>query len=304
MRNAVLTLAVLGAFSVVSMHASATGLVAIPSTGFSGTAYTLCNTTGNFGSSTPTQPTTSANNTCAVFPGSELSFPGYSPVVATSRSASINGVTVGTVTDRVFRNSANTSCLFVTKFQAANADWDPNTAGTQYFEVNDIARGGFGSGAVNAGYYVQATNASPVYRIGRTFTSVQHRALKYDTAANKLLVGTNYLDLPTANSVNTALTGETTGIGPTTAASTTAATQDAVVNSNWVDFTLDTSFQDDDGGTNVVSAVTYVEAACDATAVSGWVKTGAIRLRQTGQENTTLQEISIDGYAPPGATVP
>lgn len=305
MRNAVLTFAVLGALSVVSMHATATGLVTIPSTGFSGSAYTLCNTTGNFGSSTPTQPTTSANNTCAVFPGSELSFPGYTSVVATSRPAVINGVTVGTVTDRIFRNSpTNNSCLFVTKFTAANVDWDPNTAGTQYFEVNDIARGGFGSASVNAGYYSQATNASPVYRIGRTFTSVQHRAFKYDTAANKLLVGTNYLDLPTANSVNTALTGEATGIGPTVAASTTSATQDAVVNSNWIDFTLDTSFQDDDGGTNVVSAVTYVEAPCDGTAVSGWVKTGAIRLRQTGQENTTMQEISIDGYAPPGATVP
>lgn len=305
MKNVMINLAVIGAFGL-SMPVMATGLVAIPAAGFSGTAYTLCNTTGNFGSSTPTQPTTGANNACATFPANEATSPvsGYTLIASTNRSAVIGGVTVGTVSDRVWRNTAQTSCIFGARFTATNVDWDAATTGTQYFEVNDIARGGFGSASVNAGYYIQAANASPVYRIGRTFTSVQHRAYKYDTAANKLLLGTNYLDLPTANSVNTALTGEATGIGPTVVASTTAATQDAVVNSNWIDFTIDVAYVDDDGGSNIVSAMTYVEAPCDSTAVSGWVKTGAIRLRQTGQENTTMQEISVDGYAPPGSTVP
>lgn len=305
MKNVTIKLAVLSALSFVSVQASATGFVAIPTTGFTGTAYTLCNTTGNFGSSIPTQPTTGANNTCAVFPSSELSYTGYGVAAAsTTRNAVINGVTVGTVTDRVFRNAAQTSCLFVTKFTANNVDWDPNTAGTQYFEVNDIARGGFSGLSVNAGYYSQATNASPVYRIGRTFTSVQHRALAYDTATNKALDGINYLDLPTANSVTAAYSGVNSPIDATTTASTSSATQDALVNANWIDFTLDTSYLDDDGGNNPVSSVTYVEAACDGTAISGWVKTGAIRLRQTAQENTTMQEISVDGYAPPGSTVP
>ncbi|MFD0929423.1 hypothetical protein ACFQ1T_06480 [Methylophilus glucosoxydans] len=306
MKKVILAMAVAGLYAFNTTSVFATGLVAIPATGFSGSAYTLCNTTGNFGSSTPTQPTTSANNTCATFPTNEATSPvaGYTLIASTTRNAVINGTTIGNVSDRVWRNSAGTSCIFGARFTALNADWDPNTAGTQYFEVNDIARGGFGSASVNAGYFVQATNASPIYRIGRTFTSVQHRAYKYDTAANKLLLGTNYLDLPTANSVNAAYTGEVTGIGPSTAASTTAATQDAVVNSNWIDFTMDVGYVDDDGGSNVVSAMTYVEAACNSSAVSGWVKTGAIRLRQTGQEATTMQEISIDGYAPPGATVP
>lgn len=299
MRKAIFTLALLGVLSVISMNAAATGLVAMPNTGFSGSAYTLCNTTGNFGSSIATQPTVAANNICAVFPGTEITYPGYGTVVATSRPAIINGITVGIVTDRVLRNAANTSCLFVTRFNASAVDWDPNKPGTQYFVVNDIARGGFGSGSVNAGYYAQAANSSPVYRIGRTFTSVQHRALKYDTAANRLLLGTNYLDLPTANEVDTALSGEVAPINASTAASTTAATQDAVVDSNWIDFTLNTTYQG-----RPVSSVTYIEAACDGTAVSGWVKPGAIRLRQTGQEDTTMQEINIDGYAPPGATLP
>lgn len=282
-----------------SLPVMATGFVNIPATGFSGTAYTLCNTTGNFGSSIGVVPSSSANNTCAVFPNSELSYPGYGLAIAsTTRTASIGGVSVGVVTDRVFRNAANTSCLFVTKFTANNNDWDTNTGGTQYFVVNDIARGGFGSGNVNAGYF-HSGNASLIYRIGRTFTSVQHRALAYDTAANKILDGINYLDLPTANNVNTALSGEPFPIDSVTHASTSLATQDAVVNSNWIDFTLHTSFN-----SNVSSSATYIEAACDGTAVSGWVKSGAIRLRQTGQENTTMQEIIIDGYAPPGATVP
>ena len=97
----------------------------------------------------------------------------------------------------------------------------------------------------------------------------------------------------------------------TDVASVTSATeQDAQVNSNWVDFTLDAVYLDDDGSTNPISVMTYVEAPCnsDSAAVingaSGWKKTGAIRLRQTAQENTTFKEIAIDGYAPPGATVP
>jgi hypothetical protein len=303
MNKVIIKLATLNVLSL-SLPVMATGFVNIPATGFSDSAYTLCNTTGNFGSAITINPTASANNTCAVFPNSALSYPGYGiPVASTTRQAIVGGVTVGTVTDRVFRNSANTSCLFVTSFTANNNDWDTTTAGTQYFSVNDIARGGFGSGSVNAGYY-GGGSASPVYRIGRTFTSVQHRALAYDTAANKLLDGINYLDLPTANSVNTAFTGEPFPINSLTTASTSLATQDAVVNSNWIDFTLDVNYQDDDGNSNVVSSTTYIEAACDGTAVSGWIKPGAIRLRQTGQENTTMQEIIIDGYAPPGATLP
>ncbi|SDK14027.1 hypothetical protein SAMN05192566_0290 [Methylophilus rhizosphaerae] len=308
MKSVTIKLAVLGALSFISMQSMATGLVAIPTTGFTSSAYTSCNTTGNFGSSIPTLPTTTANNTCAVFPTSESADPtgaGYTLAASKTRSATINGVTVGYVLDRVWRNAAKTSCIFGARFTAYDADWDPDTAGTQYFEVNDIARAGFGSLSVNAGYYIQATNASPVYRIGRTFTSVQHRAYKYDTATNKALLGTNYLDLPTKNSVTSNLSGEATGINATTVASTSSTTQDAVVNSNWIDFTLDSGYLDDDGGTNVNSAMTYVEAACDDSAISGWEKAGAIRLRQTGQEATTMQEITLDlGYAPPGATVP
>lgn len=118
--------------------------------------------------------------------------------------------------------------------------------------------------------------------------------MKYDTTANKALNGTNYLDLPTKTSVTANISGENTPIAAGTTATTTAATQDAVVNDNYVDFTLDTGFQDDDGGLNPVTAFTYIQASCTANPT---VQTNAIRLRQTAQENATFKEILMDGYA-------
>lgn len=333
MKNVKMKLAIFGVLGTLATQASATGLVTIPTAGFASSAYTDCFNTGrtttapidpkgNFGSYQPvTNPTTTVNNTCATFPANENTAPeaGYTLVVSATRTIpTVTGGAgnIGTVVDRVWRKPAATApvtptamCIFGAKVTMVNSDHDSGTAGTQYFEVNDIARGGFsGSGDVTAGYYLQVSTASPIYRIGRTFTSVQHRALKYSNSTDKQFNGTNYLDLPTKNSVTAAITGENTPIAAATAASTTAATQDAVVNSNWIDFTTDAVFVDDDGGTNVGSGVTYVKAACNddsaATINSTWVKAGAISLRQTAQENTTFKAIDISGYAPPGATVP
>jgi hypothetical protein len=317
MKNSMIKLAVLAALGT-SVQAFATGLVTIPAAGFASSAYTSCNTTGNFGSSTTTAPTAGANNTCAVFPAAEPTSPvsGYTLAVATTRSIpSVTGGTtsIGSLVDYVWRKPAATApvtttdmCIFGTRVGImTNVAHGAPAGQSTYFEVDDVARGGFsGSGDVNAGYFVQSTQASPVYRIGRTFSSVQHRALAYDTTAHKATVGTNYLALPSKNSVTAAITGENTPIAAGALASTTLATQDAVVNANWVDFTADTVYIDDDGSTSQLSAVTYIQAACNSTAPSTWVKTGAIRLRQTGQENATFKEIAVDGYAPPGATVP
>ncbi|CAG0996283.1 hypothetical protein MTYP_02576 [Methylophilaceae bacterium] len=305
MKHLTLKLAVLGTLGIVSAQSMATGLVAIPDTGFGSSAYTLCNTTGNFGSSIPTQPTTLANNTCAVFPANEATAPvtGFTFVTSAVRPVTINNTytnftnkTVGNVTEYVWRNAAQTECIYGAKFVALNVDYNPIESGSQYFEVNDIARGGFGSsGTVNAGYYTQAANASPIYRIGRTFTSVQHRAYKYDTAANKLLVGTNYEALP-GFGFSGAINGEDSPIDATTAASTIAANQTADVDAGWIDFTLDSGYLDDDGGTNVNSAMTYVQAACTAAAPTATA--GNIRLRQTAQEFANFIEASVSGFAP------
>ncbi|MFJ5445135.1 hypothetical protein ACIKP9_02725 [Methylobacillus methanolivorans] len=311
MKQISLKVAVATALSLLSAQAMATGLVAVPAAGFSGTAYTLCNTTGNFGSSITTAPTTGANNTCAVFPTNEATAPvsGFTLVANASRPVVLNNtytnftnVTVGTVTDRVWRNAAATECIYGTKYVPANVDYRPTVSGTQYFEVNDIARGGFSSsGTVQAGYFVvSGTNASPIYRIGRTYTSVQHRALQYDTATNKALPGTNYVALPPTPGSTASINGEDFEINATTTATTVAANQTANVNSEWVDFTFDATWADDDGSTNPASPMTYVQAACSSGSIP--VATNAIRLRQTAQEFARFIDVSIDGYAPSSAT--
>lgn len=310
MKNSMVKLAVLSALGMATAQAYATGLVAIPAAGFASSAYTTCHTRNNFGSSGNLQPTTTVDNVCAVFPANEATAPvaGYTLVTSAVRPVTVNNtytnntsIQVGNVTEYVWRNAAKTSCIYGAKFVASNTDYRPTVAGTQYFEVNDIARAGFSaSGSVNAGYFIQAANASPIYRIGRTFTAVQHRALKYDTAANKALVGTNYLDLPSLGGSTASINGENTPIAAGTTATTTAANQTAAVNSNWIDFTGDQGFGDDDGSVAPNSAVTYVEAAC--TSAAPVAVTNAIRLRQTAQENTNFIEVSVPGFTPPGGT--
>lgn len=320
MKNTLLKLAVIGALGF-SQYAQA-GWVSVPDTGFSSSAYTNCyntgrvvpyggianNTKGNFGSfpiASANYPASGTNDTCWVaFSGSEATLPagktGYSTTAAVTRSIPnplSGGASIGEVYDRYWRNPTTNMCIIGTRVRMFNVDSD-SAAGTQYFEVNDVVRGGFsGSGTVNIAYTISTspvTTVSPVFRVGRTFTSVQHRALKYDTNANKAENGTNYLDIPTKNSVTAAITGETTPISSTTAASTTLATQDAVVNSNYIDFTADSVFADDDGSTNTYSAFTYIEAPCSAAPTA---QDGAIRLRQTGQENATQKVIDMTGYA-------
>jgi hypothetical protein len=304
MKNSMIKLAVLAALGA-SAQAFATGLVTIPAAGFASSAYTLCNTTGNFGSGTRTGPTVGANNTCAVFPTNELTSPvsSYTLVIATTRRIpSVTGGTtsIGNLVDYVWRKPAATApvtptdmCIFGTRVGVmTNTDHDTGTAGTQYFELDDVARGGFStSGDVNAGYFIQATNAFPVFRIGRTFTSVQHRAAADYSPLNNV-AAPGYLALPGLVGSSASINGLD---GPL--AVPTAAQQAATVNSNWVDFTTKVGF---DFGA-LLSGVTYVQAPCNSTAPSTWVKSGAIRLRQT---ISSFKEIAIDGFAPPGAVVP
>lgn len=327
MKNFELRLAVFAAISVLSVQAHAAGFTALPAAGFSGTAYMPCynagrvipyggianNTRGNFGSfpiALANYPASGTNDECWVAkPTSEATIPagktGFTATASVTRSIPnpvSGGASIGEVYDRYWRNPTTNTCIIGTRVRMFDVDSDP-ASGTQYFEVNDVVRSGFSAaGSVNVAYTIFApgTTGSPLYRAGRTFTSVQHRALKYDTLANKAQNGINYLDLP-SNTTNTGATsGETTGINASTTASTSLATQDAVANSNHVDFTSDTVFADDDGSTQAYSAFTYIEASCSANPTE---IAGAIRLRQTGQEMATLKTIDMTGYAL-GATTP
>lgn len=339
MHNKTMKLAVIGALSFASSAAFAAGTFCSLPASPTGSAYINVYNDGrtvpsltpgsavtplqsrlNFGSDYPyggaaglCQITGLANDATAPLSGYGLQ--------VTSNSQNIyatNGTTViGNVTQRIWRKTSTTpnSCILGTKVTlSTNAFWD----GSRYFELNDIAVGGYGTGTTNVGYFAASASPalSPVYRAGRTFTSVQHRPYRYGgTAEERQNNGVGYLDLPTIGGSSTlAINGNdtvtNTGVAftGTDIASASSAQQDAQVNSNWVDFTLDAGYQDDDGGTNPVSAIAYVEFDCNgdsaSTINSTWRKAGALRLRQTAQENTVFHEISLTGYAPPGATIP
>lgn len=317
MKKVILAMAFAGLFVVNTTPVYATGLVTIPEAGFSGTAYKECFALGqspsqpknNYGSAGDAGPTLSADNECAIFPTNDAASPvsGYTLVTAANRNVVINNtytggtsITVGVVQDRVWRNAAGTSCIYGAKFVPANIDYQPGVPGTQYFAANDLARGGFASsGDVMAGYYAATTSTtSPVYRIGRTFTSVQHRATKYDTVVNEQLPGAGYLSLPTSGpgSSTASINGVNSPIGPANTASATATEQTAAVNSNWINFTFDAVFVDSDGFTNPNAANTYVQAACSSSAPVAL--NNAIRIRQTAQEGSFFIEASVPAFAP------
>ncbi len=189
MKNMVLKAAVLSALGLVTAQAMATGLVNLPSTGFAvgsdTSPYTLCNTTGNFGSDDATVPTTTANNTCAVFPANVNTAPeaSFSLITSVTRNIVLNDsthtnnsdVTVGSVVDRVWRKSSTNECIYGAQITMSNTDYDLNTAGTQYLEINDFVRSGFSGRSVDIGYYHTGTLQQDVlYRAGRRINGVRH----------------------------------------------------------------------------------------------------------------------------------
>lgn len=304
-------LAVIGALSVISSQALATGFVPLPATGVSvggGTsAYILCNTTGNFGSGTPVKPTTSANNTCAVFPASETASPetGFTLVTSASRPVVVNNTytggankTIGNVTEYVWRNAAETECIYGAKIVNIGTDYH-SASGNQYFEVNDFARAGFSGLSISVAYATNFTTvAEPVYRIGRTFTAVQHRG-------SGSTPGTGYLAQPLTSPGSTAsITG--VNVWPTPSGQPTSAQQTASLNDNWVDFTTDVNFLDDDGSTSAASGLFYVKAACNSDDPEDHEYNNAIRIRQTFQELSgdgvtanSFIDVPVRGFVPP-----
>lgn len=262
--------AMFGGLAIASGSALATGFVTLPATGVpvsGGTsAYVTCNLTGDFGSGESIEPTFSpnggTNNTCAVA-SNNPPLTGYSQVVSTSRNIVINSKTIGTVTDQVWRNSAGTSCIYAAKVRMGNADYNPSLAGTQYFEVNDVARAGFRNrGPVSVAYnYLTAQSDEVLFRAGLTFTAVVHQP---GDPAQPL-----------------------TSVAP--------------ISTNWVDFTTDVSWDDPDGSSPRDSSWLYVKSSC--TSATPTAVTGALRIRQKGQEGQPNLEISLPGYAPAGADI-
>lgn len=333
MKNVKLKLAVLGALSVLSVPAFATGLVSLPTAGFavtansdfSGslagtTAWTLCNDTGNFGSDPAdyTAPTTGAHNICAVFPagGNDPGTPdsNFTNVALSAAKQNVaitaNSETLATMRQRAYRNSGATECIFEKRLVmntgsngmgSATFDYNPSLTGSQRLEVNDFAFGGFsGTATVLAGYYHSANTDSPIYRLGRSFTSVQMQANAAGTSP-----ASGYYKRP-LNSPAPAASTEINGVGQTLSppGTPTQSQQTSEIRTNWVDFVVDTTGGvDEDGTTSKDSPFMYVRSGCgsgtEATAFP--TVSNSVRIRQTGQETQPFVTILASGITRSGA---
>ncbi|WP_330111248.1 hypothetical protein [Methylophaga thalassica] len=280
MKNYKLKLAIASAFGLNSYIASATGFVALPNTGFTVSdgisAYTLCSTNN-------VNPTQSANNTCAVFPSSEFRSPGdpaeYTgvrqfPVANKTRPVVVDNTyttgptTIGNYVDYVWRSDDDSECIYGVKVVL-----------NSYYQINDIARGGWSGLGVFAAYSTVPVTAHPVSRIGLTYTSVQRR---YGYIEQPL---TGLGSSPSINGLNAY---------PGTASS---IQQKADIDDNWVNFTSYISGSTSNSGmfyvkSDVCPAMPYTQAD------------NAIRLRRTFQgPGEYFTEISLPGFAPNDAVL-
>lgn len=261
---------------LVTASAVAEGFVELPSEGFpiegqaeAVSAYTLCNLTGEFGadedgSIPPTFGPTGANNTCAI----EKIPAGYKQIknarrnisrTAIGRGGRLVKINVGSVTDRVWRNKEEGSCIYGAKVKLNNVDANPSAPGKQYFEVNDIVRGGFAARDKEAAYQYAGGADEVIYRIGLTFTSLVFE--------------------------------------PEAASDAQPPVEDAAIHENWVDFTTDLNYRDDDGSSYRDSPWMLVKTSCSPEDSPALVD-GVFRFRQMGQEDQEYAEIKVSGFAP------
>lgn len=283
MNKPIISSTTIGSLLLASTLASATGFVRLPGNGVAvengKSAYVICNATGEFGSnpngSTPPtfEPNGGINNTCAL-PSATPPLTGYKRVARAVRNIVMNNaytlkqpVKVGTVIDKVWRKG--TQCIYGAKIRLNNIDYDlrPSEPGKQYFEVNDFLRGGFrGFGPLSVAYVhtEEGPTASDevLYRAGLTFTSVVNFPGDPDQPLTDL----------------------------------------APINRNWVDFTSDINFLDDDGSSVRDSSWFLVKSSCSDAAPTA--RRNVLRFRQMGQEDQPLIEIKVRGFAPEQPSAP
>ncbi len=185
--------AVSGMLLLGSTTAMATGFVTLSQTGYAvpgGTsAYTLCNTTGNFGQGTSIAPTPAANNTCAIFQNNPP-LAGFSLIASTGnspRNVSLNGAVVARVDDRVWRNSTNTRCIYGARVRLTPQSGD--------FEVNDVVRAGVRNRApVSIAYFYNAAADEVLFRAGLTRTSADTPPNPARPLTSVAPISTNWVD--------------------------------------------------------------------------------------------------------------
>lgn len=273
--------------------AHATGFEPLPVSGKllenGSSAYILCNATGKFDPESrhiaPRKPTVDHSNTCAIFPDNEIAapLPGFKLLKHASRQVVMNNALTGrtdkkvaSVMDVVWRNANAGECIYGTRIltsSSADADYNTQMPGKQFFRITDIARGGFAGQVIEVAYAMYATGAEPVYRIGRTFTAVQYYKRP------------GYERQPlTEPAFHEAINGvESSG-----RAVPSFSQQTASLNDNWVNFTTLVGLPK-----RPVSPMLYVKASCNNETPAE--QPGAIRLRQT---IAPFVELSVPGFVP------
>jgi hypothetical protein len=258
----------------------------LPDTGVSvsgGTsAYILCNPTGAMGTgggaNAPVKPTSIAD-ACALMPATPTTVPDSSytglnaiPIASSVRYITLGSVNLGTVREYVWRKpvSSGYECIYATQ---VNMD----VAG---FVVKDVARKGFAGKTMDVAYSSKPTVAQPVYRIGRTFTSVQYR--NESGFVTQPLTGLGLQ--PAINGID---------IFPTPSGHPTASEQKSDIDTDWVDFTTTVTNDSEYSDRPKSSSTFYVRTTCNSGSLT--TATDAIRLRQTGAAFT---EISVTGFLP------
>lgn len=263
------------------------GFVTLPKAANAESAYVLCNPTGNLGLSISEVPKTDDNNACSISTTKLLESAMNSPlegfrlvgmmvsdieIPEKIRGESPAGAVL---TDAIWRNKENTECILGTHLQMK----DTPLANGSYWEVNDIARAGFAGGDVGIAYFYKLAapeiggGTEVLFRAGRTFTSVK-------VAVDKQLPSTK-----SAPSKNMAI----------------SESNSAAYSANWVTFTTDLSFKDEDGITQPNSSIFYIKYACDARDPIS--KPGAIRFRTTGQNWKNIMEVTAPALVPVDAQV-
>lgn len=263
------------------------GFVALPNSKNTESAYVPCNTSGDFGLKDAEIPSAEGQNSCAVITPELKKSPTSAPLAGfrlvgvlvsdVEMPMPTRGETpaVAVLTDAIWRNKDNTECILGTHLQMKDA---PLVNG-QYWEVNDIARGGFAGLDVSVAYFYKLPaaeiggGAEVLFRAGRTYTSV------------KTLSGSR--SLPSMQD-----TKEKLSINQQNA---------AAFDDHWVDFTTDLSFKDPDGVTRQNSSIFYIKYACDARDPVS--KPNAIRFRTTGQSGQKAMEVTAPALVPADAQV-
>ncbi len=245
-------------------------------------AYILCNPTGSMGTGSginaPVKPTSIAD-ACALMPATQTTVPDATytgmnaiPIASSTRYITLTSVNIGTVREYVWRKpvSGGYQCIY-----AMNVSMDDAT-----FVVKDIARKGFAGKALDVAYSSTPTVAQPVYRIGRTFTSVQYR--NQPGFLTQPLTGLG--SQPAINGID---------IFPTPSGHPTATEQKADIDTDWVDFTTTVTNNSAYADRPKSSSTFYIRTNCNSGSLTS--ATDAVRIRQS---NSGFTEIPVSGFLP------